>query len=117
MIQVLINILNNAKDELEKKDGKKLIFLNIYKENNNAIIKIKDNAGGIPQEILPNVFDAYFTTKENNGGTGIGLHMSKKIIMDNFKGILEVNNQQYSYDGIEYTGAQFKIVLPLMKSK
>ncbi len=121
LIQVFINILNNAKDELEKMDGKKLIFVDIYEDktaqaegiNGNIIIKIKDNAGGISKDILLSIFNAHFTTKEDTDGTGIGLHMSKKIIIDNFNGLIEANNEHYSYEEIEYTGAEFTIVLPL----
>ncbi|MCK5110626.1 MAG: hypothetical protein KAQ94_03820 [Arcobacteraceae bacterium] len=113
LIQVFMNILNNARDELEIKDIKGVIFIDIYEQNDNAIIKIKDNAGGISNEILPKIFGAYFTTKEDNDGTGIGLYMSRKIIVDNFNGTIEAKNKEFEYEGINYTGVEFKIKLPL----
>lgn len=114
LLQTLINILKNAKDELIKKDvnEKKFIFIDAIKEDTNLIIKIKDNAGGVPANILNRIFEPYFTTKENNGGTGIGLYMSKNII-EHMGGTLSVSNVEYAYEGINYKGAQFQIVLVL----
>ena len=113
--QVLINILKNAKEELIKKDSsmKKLIFINAYIDNNdNKIIEIKDNAGGIPEEIKDKIFDSYFTTKEDTDGTGIGLYMSKQIIEKTMKGNITVSNLNYKYEDIDYIGAEFKICIP-----
>jgi two-component system, NtrC family, sensor kinase len=114
LLQTLINILKNAKDELIKKDinEKKFIFIDTIQEDDKLIIKIKDNANGIPEDIINNIFEAYFTTKETTGGTGIGLYMSKSII-EHLGGILSVSNVEYIYDDIEYKGAEFQIVLNL----
>ena len=114
VIQVIMNILNNARDALEFKDKKeKLIFIDIYKKNNNAIIKIKDNAGGIPHNIIDKVFEPYFTTKHKAQGTGIGLYMSLEMTTKHLNGSLEVANKNYTYKSHNYTGALFTIKLPL----
>ncbi len=110
LIQVIINIVNNARDALVTKEDKRFIFIDVYKDD-KIIIKIKDNAGGIPEDILPKIFDSHFTTKEDTDGTGIGLYMSQKIIIDNFNGTIEANNEQYTYENVEYIGAEFKIIL------
>lgn len=89
-----------------------MIFIKIYKKDSYAIIKIKDNASGIPQSILNKIFNAYFTTKEDNEGTGIGLYMSKQII-ESMNGEIKVSNESYVYENEEYTGAEFKISLHL----
>ena len=113
LVQVLINILNNAKDALLKvEDQKKYIFINTYKDNSNFIIEIKDNAKGIPKDIINRVFEPYFTTKHQSVGTGIGLYMSQEIINNHLGGTLTVSNETYSYDGVEYTGANFLIKIP-----
>ena len=111
---MLANSIKNAKDELIKikKNDRRLIFINMYKKDSQAIIKIKDNAGGINKDIINKIFDAYFTTKEQTDGTGIGLYMSKQIIQE-MNGKIEVSNEKYKYEDVEYLGAQFTIYLDL----
>ncbi|WP_072681958.1 cache domain-containing protein [Arcobacter sp. LA11] len=116
-IQVIINILTNAKDELTKKnkDFKKIIFIKVKKVKGFVSIEIKDNAGGIPKNLKNRVFEPYFTTKHKSQGTGIGLYMCKEIIEKNMKGSLEVENCKYEHDNTYFIGACFKIKLPLNK--
>lgn len=100
--QVIFNLLNNAKDEFIKqeiKDAK--IIINIIKKEENILIEIIDNAGGISEKIIKKIFEPYFTTKEK--GLGIGLYMSKVIIEKNIGGKLEVKNTM--------NGAKFIILL------
>jgi len=114
LIQVLINILNNARDALEEKDmAKKYIFIQSYEEVNFAVISIKDNGGGIPKDILGKVFEPYFTTKHKSQGTGIGLYMSDQIITNHLKGTLTATNTDYTYKEKNYIGACFEIRIPL----
>ena len=70
-----------------------------WKEDGRAVVTITDNAGGIKEEIIDKIFDAYFTTKELGKGTGIGLFMSKTIIEKNMGGRLTVRNVG---DGAEF---------------
>ncbi|RXJ83905.1 ABC transporter substrate-binding protein [Arcobacter sp. CECT 8985] len=117
LVQVIINILNNAKDALELNDNlkEKLIFINIYMRNDYLNIIIKDNAGGIDENIIDRVFEPYFTTKHKSQGTGIGLYMTQDIVSKHMNGKLIVKNRRYLYNGIVYKGAQFKIKIPQMK--
>ena len=79
--QVILNIINNARDALvENKINPAQINIHTSKEENSGIIKINDNAEGIPEDIIHRVFEPYYTTKEEGKGTGIGLYMSKMII-------------------------------------
>ena len=113
--QVIINILNNARDIIEEKDCEiRDVFIKSYNDNGKAIITITDCAGGVPKNIIDNIFDAYVTTKNDAEGTGIGLDMSKTII-EKVKGDLTVENVITEVNGKEYTGAQFKIVLNTCK--
>ncbi len=90
--QVILNILQNAKDALEEKNiDDPRIDITIYQKKGKNIIEIKDNAGGIKKDILHKIFDAYVTSKKNKG-TGIGLYMSKMIIEENFNGKLYAKN-------------------------
>ncbi|XPV68038.1 MAG: ABC transporter substrate-binding protein [Halarcobacter sp.] len=111
--QALINIFNNAKDALEKIDGKRIVIINIFVDKEYAIISIKDNGKGIALDTINQVFDPYFTTKHKAQGTGIGLYMTHQIIENNMKGKIEVENDKFLYDGVEYIGAKFTIKLPL----
>ena len=111
--QVIINIMNNAKDAiLISNPDKKIIKLDITNEEENITINIYDNAGGIPENIIENVFDSHFTTKQETGGTGIGLNMSKTIIEEHFKGKLLASNAKFTLNGNSYYGACFTIIIP-----
>jgi signal transduction histidine kinase len=115
LIQVLINILNNARDELIKKDKdyKKLIFIDVLKKQKNLLIQIKDNAGGIPKNIITRIFEPYFTTKNQSQGTGIGLYMSREIINKSMNGEINTKNVTFEYEGKSYEGALFEIIIPI----
>lgn len=89
-LQVIFNILNNAKDEfLKRKIENPKITIKTSLSKGEYIIKISDNAGGIKKELLQKVFEPYFTTKDK--GLGIGLYMSK-IIIEKIEGKLEAEN-------------------------
>ncbi|MCK9491862.1 MAG: HAMP domain-containing histidine kinase [Sulfurimonas sp.] len=91
--QVVLNIINNAKNILlEKKIKEPLIKIEIKEGDNFAIVKIGDNGGGVPTEFLEKIFEPYFTTRHKTQGTGIGLYMSKNIIEKNMQGYLNVKN-------------------------
>ncbi len=104
-LQVLVNIISNAKDIIVSnkiRTGK--IILKLYKEYNKYILDIEDNGGGVEIEPIEKVFEPFFTYKKKNG-TGIGLFMSKLIIENNMHGKLEVHNKK--------DGACFRIILDI----
>jgi two-component system, NtrC family, C4-dicarboxylate transport sensor histidine kinase DctB len=103
--QVLLNILNNAKDVLIEKNVKNpFIKIEAYEEDDYVVLTIEDNGGGVLVEPKGKIFEPYFTTKEHSNGTGIGLYMSKIIVDKNMKGKLRVRNTNY--------GAKFAIFVP-----
>ena len=103
--QVIINIIKNAKDILmEKNISEPTIKIDIYRENYCHVMKIKDNGGGITDNIMDYIFDPYFSTKKLKDGTGLGLYMSKMIIENNCHGKLSAYNED--------DGAVFEITLP-----
>lgn len=115
LIQCLINIFNNAKDALVEKissNDKRIIFISSNIEDNKAIINIKDNAGGIPDEVVTHIFEPYFTTKHKSKGTGLGLHMTYNLIVDGMEGFIDISNKNFTYDNKSYYGAEFRITLP-----
>jgi len=114
LVQCIINILNNAKDELMKNSNEiKAILISIKKEGSNLQIVIKDNAGGIAENIIDRIFEPYFTTKHKSKGTGIGLYMTKQIISKHLSGDIKVNNCDVYCNSKKFTGAQFTITIPV----
>lgn len=105
LMQVFINIINNAKDALLSDHTENpVIDIHIYDEESYVCAKICDNGGGIPETILPKLFDPYFSTKDEKTGTGLGLYMSKMIIEDHLHGRIEASNN-------ESVGACFQVRL------
>jgi PAS domain S-box-containing protein len=116
LVQIYINIINNAIDAFEdfkEVDYTKYIFIEIKKRDANLEIKIKDNAGGIEDEIINRIFEPYFTTKDEKQGTGLGLFMCNEIVTKHLKGDIQALSSTFSYEGKEYKGTTFKITLPL----
>ena len=115
LIQVMINIINNAKDELLKNENYeyRYILIDLYKEDQNIIIKIKDNAGGISESIIDRIFEPYFTTKHRSQGTGIGLYMSEEIIVKHLKGDILVSNVESIIEGKSFIGAEFIVSIAI----
>ncbi len=110
--QVLLNLLNNARDVLLGKDIKdKKVKIEIEKISNKIIIKVFDNGGGVPLPIIDKIFEPYFTTKHQTQGTGIGLYMSREIIKNHFYGELHIENNYFTIENQRYFGACFKIEL------
>jgi signal transduction histidine kinase len=105
--QAVLNLLVNAKEAIkEKKSSNGLIRVVLGIEGECAVLSVTDNGGGIPPEILPRLFDPYFTTKDQ--GTGIGLYMAKMIIERNMEGEIRADNIE--------NGARFTLSIPLEKA-
>ncbi len=100
LMQVLINIINNAKDAILENNIKNgMITVSLYLDSKTIYLTIQDNAGGIPNDIISEIFKPYFTTKADDKGTGLGLHMSYEIIVNNMGGNLYVKNEN---DGAKF---------------
>lgn len=96
LMQVFVNIINNAKDALiSSKAEEPWISIKVYEDDLYVNTVICDNGGGIDQAISSKLFDPYFTTKDEKTGTGLGLYMSKMIIEDHLHGIIEASNSIY----------------------
>jgi len=94
LTHAILNIMNNAKEALaEKEFGERKIHIEVYREDEEIVIRICDNAGGIPEEILPRIFDPYFSTKSEKNGTGLGLYMTNVIITEHLNSRIFVENR------------------------
>lgn len=100
-VQVLISILSNAIHALATKE-EKTIYIKSEKFNDQIVLSIEDNAGGIKEELLPKIFEPYITTKHQSVGTGLGLYISKNIIQNSMGGDISVKNTK--------NGAKFTII-------
>lgn len=113
---VILNLISNAKDAIiaaresnpSREPEQGLIAFDFYNRDGQVVIAMTDNGGGIPETILPRVFEPYYTTKEPAKGTGIGLYMSRIIIEDHMHGSLCAGNH-----GL---GAVFTITLAQAKA-
>lgn len=97
--QAILNILNNAMEAVAQKGE---VELNLEKSNEGIIISVKDNGPGFGSEVLENMFNPFFTTKER--GTGLGLPLAK-VVVDNHGWQIEASNNPEG-------GALFKIIIP-----
>ena len=111
MKQVLLNIINNAKNKIvkinETNNFKGEITISLSFCNDFNVIEIKDNAGGINEEVQEQLFEPFFTTKVD--GTGFGLYMAKIIIEDKMSGKIDARSEN------DY--AIFTIKIPKIKVK
>lgn len=113
--QVFMNLLINAVDALRdchhqyinnQKKPQIYIKTSLNNEETHAVIHIRDNGTGIPEEIQEKIFGYAFTTKPVGKGTGLGLAITRQIITEKHGGSLEVSSQPGE-------GAEFIISLPL----
>ncbi|PHQ56331.1 MAG: hypothetical protein COA30_04760 [Sulfurimonas sp.] len=103
--QVIINLVTNAQDVLvDKKIQSAYIKLKSYSNDQNYILEISDNGGGISEDVRDKIFNPYFSTKLKKDGTGLGLYMSKTIVEEHCRGSLSCYNTQ--------DGVCFKMELP-----
>jgi len=110
--QVFINLFVNARDELEEKtesaesDRPEITVRTSWQED-ELLIEVADNGGGIPEELIHKIFEPFFTTKKVGKGTGLGLSISYGLIKD-FGGSIRAENGDI--------GARFTITLPVAES-
>jgi signal transduction histidine kinase len=103
-IQVIISILSNAIDVLKQRNiQNKKIFLSVAEYPDEIEIVIEDNGGGIADEHIERIFEPYYSTKHQYGGSGLGLYICKMIIEEHMNGVIDICNTP--------TGAQFSITL------
>ena len=103
--QVLINLINNAIIHAFAEHQQGNITINAVENNNEVEFKISDDGKGISETQQANIFDKYYTTRQSQGGSGLGLFIVKKLIKQNLNGTISVTSS-------EGKGTQFTITLP-----
>ena len=105
LLQVMVNLINNAKDAIVGHNvDKGVIELKTYVSDNDVVIEVNDNGGGIAPASMEKLAEPYFTTKGAKEGTGLGLYMSQMITQKHLQGRLEWSNTE--------EGASFRIRIP-----
>jgi two-component system NtrC family sensor kinase len=106
MQQVMLNLINNSLDAMEKTGGTIKIGTKISKlEENHIVITVEDNGPGIPEANLNRIFDPFFTTKAVGKGTGLGLSICYGIV-EKMGGKIDVNSAINE-------GTRFRIWIPI----
>ncbi len=106
--QILLNMINNARDAMKSKDEKKLTIRTYY-DNNFVYIEISDTGVGMSEKVQRKIFEPFYTTKEIGKGTGLGLSISYNLIKD-YKGDIQVKSRLNQ-------GSSFIIKFPAVKEK
>jgi len=101
-IQVILNLISNAADALKDIENPK-ITIELELTDETVMLKVCDNANGIPSDIIDKIFDPYFSTKSKNG-TGLGLYICKTILQEHLNGDIQVQSDK--------TGSCFNIISP-----
>jgi len=111
LLQVILNILNNSIYQFKTLEDldKYILRINIHKNDDYITLNFIDNGGGIDPEIIDRIFEPYFTTKDKNMGTGIGLYMSKNIVEKHFNGTMNAKNIVINEENNNYKGVKFSI--------
>jgi two-component system, NtrC family, sensor kinase len=97
--RAILNIVNNgcyaAHQRALKSPGfQPVLRCSTAKVQNGVEIRIRDNGTGVPKEVLPKIFNPFFTTKPTGSGTGLGLSLSYQIVVDQHKGTMRVETQE-----------------------
>ncbi len=103
--QVFLNLIMNAAQALEEGGVKRnLVTVSSFDEGPSVVVQVQDNGPGIPRDVLPRIFDSFFTTKPRGVGTGLGLPISQ--------GIVRSLGGEISVDSRPNAGATFRVRLP-----
>ena len=87
---LFMNIILNAAQAMEEK-GKLTVKSSLMPDGNRVCIEISDTGPGIPEDILPHIFEQFFTTKEEGKGTGLGLSLAYSIVKNHGGNIMAKN--------------------------
>lgn len=95
LTHVIFNLLNNARDSIvESEPDDRKIDIELSMQENMIKISVINTGGQIPSDCAEHIFEPYFTTKEDSGGTGLGLYISKQIMEDRMNGSIDISNIQ-----------------------
>lgn len=104
--QVILSVISNAKEALMlRRPDEPCVHMTCRHEGGEVFVTVRDNGGGVPEEVMDKIFDPYFTTKFMSQGRGLGLYMARMIIEKHMGGSISVSNNE--------AGAEVAIRIPL----
>ena len=110
-LQVLVNVINNAKDALMTQlVNTRFMNIKTFIKNKRCVIEVNDNGGGVDESIVSKIFDPYFTTKHKFQGTGLGLFVCSQIVIEHFHGNITCENILKE----DEKGCRFLITFPIL---
>lgn len=110
LVQVMVNMIDNACQAFDEDSKAKRIVVSIYKKGKNAFIEIEDNGTGIEKSKIKRIFESFYTTKAQGQGTGLGLSITYEIVVNNHNGEIFVESEKNK-------GTKFIIKMPYKKLK
>jgi signal transduction histidine kinase len=108
LAQIITNFAMNAIRHGLQDVEKKQITLNVKWDENNISIQFADNGKGIPEDIQEKIFEPFYTTNRNQGGTGLGLHIVYNLVTQRLNGKITVASKLHE-------GSRFDVVFPIVK--
>lgn len=110
LIQTLNNlVLNSIHHGFDESESGNAITVTVTEDLRNLIILYQDNGSGISDEVKQHIFEPFYTTKRNNGGTGLGMHIVYNMVTQGLRGEIAIGSPD--------RGAEFKLTIPLGEEK
>ncbi len=81
--QILVNLLNNAKDAIKTQETERWIRIDLFMHGSDILLRVRDSGTGIPEELRYRIFEPFFSTKAPGSGTGLGLSVSRSLAIAN----------------------------------
>jgi signal transduction histidine kinase len=112
LIQVFLVLLNNSIYQMSQHENQdRFITISTNLDDNHIRLSITDSGGGIDDDVIKNIFDRYFTTKDNDNGTGLGLNIARDLVEHRLDGNIYAKNIHFEVEGKSHKGACFEILL------
>ncbi len=112
LLQVFVNLIDNACDALMKIDvHERVLLIKAVRDGDKVIVRIRDSGGGIDKSLLDKLFEPYTTTKHKRAGTGMGLYFVYKTVMEKLEGEINAKNVLFHDSEKQYEGAEITVIV------
>jgi two-component system NtrC family sensor kinase len=91
--QVLLNLVQNAHQAMRQHPGPRVLTVKVHATEENAVLEVLDTGPGVAADVLPKIFDPFFTTKDVGQGTGLGLDIAQRIVVERHGGTITIDSR------------------------